>query len=792
EWREMNREITNAVDPNDEYFIYQSLTGAYPFPGETDDGFACRFKQYLEKAFREAKTHSNWVSPDNEYESAVNDFAGRLLDKHRPYWKSFTELQRKITDHGIINSLSQLVLKFTCPGIPDVYQGCETWDLSFVDPDNRRPVDFGLRAQWLSEIAAAEDDVDLFKNLWQERYTGKIKLWLTHQLFMLRKQQPELFSYGEYIPLEVEGTYRNSVIAFARKYRQSVYVIALPLHTAAICDEQGTEPLLISWKDTRIILPADVSPEWEDILLHSTERYKGEIRLKEAFALTPFMIWKGRQLVKERSAGILLHISSLPSPFGIGDLGPEARNFADFLYRAKQKYWQLLPLNPVEGGQGYSPYSAVSALAGNTLLISPELLVKDGLLDHKELSRYHLANETKVSFDAVEHSKEELIHKAFWSYLKHHHRSEFEAFCLKESYWLEDYAMFCLLKKLNQGKPWYEWNQRQRDRDEQTLGELSADHGDEIYRIKWLQYVFCRQWKQLKFYCNERNISLVGDLPIYVSYDSADVWANRSLFAIDEHGKATAVAGVPPDAFSEDGQLWGMPVFRWDILKQSDYNWWISRIRRNRELFDLIRIDHFRAFAAYWEVPAGETTARNGQWRPGPGRDFFTAVQDALGELPFIAEDLGDVDDTVFALRDEFSLPGMKVLQFAFGNDMPRSLHIPHNHSRNFLVYTGTHDNNTTLGWYRSADESTKRLLALYAGKPVTEDEVHWILARMAYGSVARIAILPMQDVLNLDESARMNVPASADSNWAWRLLPGQVNRSIEDKLKQLVELYNR
>jgi 4-alpha-glucanotransferase len=249
---------------------------------------------------------------------------------------------------------------------------------------------------------------------------------------------------------------------------------------------------------------------------------------------------------------------------------------------------------------------------------------------------------------------------------------------------------------------------------------------------------------------------------------------------------------VPPDAFSSDGQLWGMPVFKWDILKERNYDWWLQRIKRNRELFDIIRIDHFRAFAAYWEVPASESTAKNGEWKPGPGKDFFSAIKSELGDLPFIAEDLGDVDETVFNLRDEFSFPGMKVLQFAFGGDMPHSVHIPHNHSKNFIVYTGTHDNNTTRGWYKQADDETKNSLKEYTGKDISEEDVHWVLAKMAYASVAATVILPMQDVLNLDENARMNIPASADSNWSWRLLPGQINKDIENKLKHLVTMYNR
>lgn len=786
EWQQLNAAIKTIVDNNDEYFIYQSLIGTYPFPGNDDSNFEHRFIEYLQKAFREAKIHSNWTEPNAEYENAVKEFASKLLQKDTAFWKSFTDLLQQISDHGIINSLSQLILKFTCPGIPDVYQGCESWDFSFVDPDNRRPIDYELREEWLNEIAVDGS----FNKLWNERYSGKIKLWLTHKLFELRKQQPALLTQGEYIALEIKGTYKNNVIAFTRKYRQNIYLIALPLHTAAICKEENI--LNFDWKDTKIILPSDLNTEWNDIFTEAEEEYKNELNINEAFATKPFAILKGKQAVKERSAGILLHITSLPSALGIGDIGTEAKTFADFLYNSKQKYWQLLPLNPTEGGQGYSPYSAISAFAGNTLLISADLLVKEGFIDQKEVIKYQITNEGKVNYSEAEKIKDEILNKAFWSYVKEDNRVNFESFCEKEAYWLNDFAYFSVLKQKNNGKPWYEWKDEYKLRDETALRKLDKDLKDELYRIKWLQCIFNKQWKELKLYCNERNISLIGDLPIYVSYDSADVWSNKEIFALDENGNATGVAGVPPDAFSDDGQLWGMPVFKWDILKETNYEWWLNRIKRNKELFDIIRIDHFRAFAAYWEVPANESTARNGKWKPGPGNDFFKAVQDELGELPFIAEDLGDVDETVFDLRDEFALPGMKVLQFAFGNDMPHSVHIPHNYSKNFIVYTGTHDNNTTRGWYKTADDKTKQLLKDYAGRDVSEEEVNWVLTRMAYSSVAKIAILPLQDVLNLDESARMNIPASANNNWSWRLTPGQLNKDIENQLKYLVELYNR
>jgi 4-alpha-glucanotransferase len=325
------------------------------------------------------------------------------------------------------------------------------------------------------------------------------------------------------------------------------------------------------------------------------------------------------------------------------------------------------------------------------------------------------------------------------------------------------------------------------------LEQLAKKHAAELEKIKWLQFIFDKQYKELKAYCNERNILLVGDLPIYVSYDSVDVWAHRSIFNVDEMGNLLGVAGVPPDAFSDDGQLWGMPVYRWDVLKEQNYDWWVERFQRNKELFDLIRLDHFRAFADYWEVPAGETTARNGQWKPGPGADFFQSMENQLGDLPFVAEDLGDINEAVFQLRDQFQMPGMKVLHFAFDEDMPRSEYIPHNYKQNFFVYTGTHDNNTTRGWFRQDSSPEQRhRLEKYAGRTVNEEEVHLVLGRMAYASTAKTAILPIQDVLGMDENGRMNIPASGENNWVWRLVPSQITPAAEHLLQEWTWLYNR
>jgi malto-oligosyltrehalose synthase/4-alpha-glucanotransferase len=791
EWQALTSDLkVNGVpDLPDEYFIYQTLLGAYPMPGANSPDFGERLNEYLQKALREAKRHSNWSVPNESYEAAVQKFASGLLDPAHPFWESFTAFHDKTARLGVTNSLSGVLLKFTCPGVPDVYQGCELWDFSLVDPDNRRPVDFEERSQWLDQIATDGKVAELWKN----RVDGRIKLWLVARLLELRKRKPDLFSLGEYIPLKVEGAYKENLVAFARQHRQEVLVVIVPLHTAGF-DLNGMG--LLDWKDTKIVLPKDVLPDWENALHGDKGSFHDFLFANDVLKTLPFAVLHMRSERAERGAGILLHISSLPSRFGIGDLGPEAKAFAQFLNRANQKYWQLLPINPTEGGQGYSPYSSTSSRAGNTLFISPELLVQDGWLDASDFEPHYQNVDSQVAYETAEVSKAALLRRGWKNFSKQHEASDledFRAYCEKERSWLDDFSLYAVLKELHEGRPWYEWPDDYKLRDSAALDHLRKRTANELEYSKWCQWVFTRQWTSFKRSCNDQGLQLIGDLPFYVSYDSADVWAAQHLFYLDESGARLGVAGVPPDAFSADGQLWGMPVYRWEVLKEEGYRWWIDRLRKNIELFDLVRLDHFRAFADYWEVPAGEDTAKNGSWKEGPGAEFFAAVKEALGDLPFVAEDLGEINDKVLELRDAFGLPGMKIIQFAFGEDIGSSDYIPHNYSSNFIVYTGTHDNNTTKGWFRQeADEEMRRRLEQYTGALVTEDTINAVLSRLAYASVAATVILPLQDVLKLDEQARMNTPASGTKNWGWRLQPGQLTPSHESELREWTRLYNR
>ena len=791
EWQQMNRDLktSGAPDDNDEYFIYQTLIGSCPMPGQDENDFGARLNEYLEKMLREAKRHSNWAEPNEDYENGVKQFAAALLDKTRPFWDKFVTFHQKVSDLGIVNSLAQATLKLTCPGVPDIYQGTELWDLSLVDPDNRRPVDYQIRERLLSELNTDEPELS---TVWADRFNGQIKLWLVNKLLELRKKYPKLFSKGQYISLQVKGDYKDSVIAFARARKNTWAVIVVPLDVAEIYTGQPA----INWSNTRVILPANAPADWENMLTGDTGAHQRELNLQDVTQQVPLAVLKLQRPKSNRSAGILMHVTSLPSLFGIGDFGPQARHFADVLHRSYQKYWQILPLNPTEPADAHSPYSSYSSQAGNTLLISPELLADDGLLTQDDLKLQYQTETNRVDFEETIHTKTALFNLA-WDNFKndatHVLQAPFAEFCNNEAHWLDDFALYIVLKQHHNNNPWHAWPNEYRLRDGNAISSFTEQHQEALQKVKWLQYIFAKQWNALKAYCNQLDIKLFGDLPFYISYDSVDVWANPQIFSLDEDSKLVSVSGVPPDYFNEEGQRWGMPVFKWDKLKETNYGWWIQRIRKNLEWFDLLRLDHFRAFASYWDIPAEETTAINGQWVTGPGDDFFAALKNEFGKLPFVAEDLGDIDEPVFKLRDNFKLPGMKVLQFAFGDDLPQSGYAPHHHAENYFVYTGTHDNNTTLGWYRKdAGATVHKHLKQYTGIKVDEKNINEVLIKTALASVCKTAVVPIQDWLNLDETSRMNTPAGDGENWTWRLTTEQLLAIPEKKIKKWMLMYDR
>ncbi len=493
-----------------------------------------------------------------------------------------------------------------------------------------------------------------------------------------------------------------------------------------------------------------------------------------------------------RGSGILMHITSLPGKHGIGDLGQIAYRFADLLSATRQRYWQILPLNPGHPGDGESPYFSSSAFAGNPLLIDLEMLVEDGLLDASDLTDAPSFPAAEVDFAAVRAFKVPLLEKAF-------HRFEgskpegFEVFCREQSWWLEDYALFSVLKKVNDDKPWSEWPEKQRDRAPEELALARKQHAHAIERTKSLQYLFFKQWFALKEYCNERNILIVGDIPIYVSYDSADVWENPQVFKLDKEKKPIAVSGVPPDYFSETGQLWNNPVYDWDYLKKTKYEWWVRRMSATFGRYDIVRIDHFRGLVQYWEVPAGEETAMGGSWCDVPTYEFFDTLIKSIQKFPVIAEDLGYITPDVYAAINHYGFPGMKVLLFAFGEDNPENPYLPHNFDRNCVVYTGTHDNNTFAGWYDDeASEEDRERFSLYAGRSAQSNEAVWDMIRLGMRSVADICVIPLQDYLGLGTDARMNQPAQTIGNWKWRATPDQIKHADWNMIGALTKMYRR
>jgi 4-alpha-glucanotransferase len=516
--------------------------------------------------------------------------------------------------------------------------------------------------------------------------------------------------------------------------------------------------------------------------------------------------------MKKRRSGILLHPTSLPGPYGIGDLGPEAFHFLDFLKETGTCIWQMLPLGPT--GAGNSPYTAFSAFAGNELLLSPQLLAEEGLLEKEELEKYYIQGDTgQVSFGNVKKNKHEILEKVY-TFFCHNRKKEIRPLDLapdsqkkgkgsvtleedlaafqarKEiKFWLSDYCLYRALKENFNDSSWYDWPGEFKDRDPASLGKWVKENPGKIQKHEFAQYLFFRQWYALKSQANAQGIFIFGDIPIFVAYDSADVWAHKEIFLLDKKGKPKMVAGVPPDYFSSTGQLWGNPLYNWTELKRQNYRWWLERFRTVKKLVDWVRIDHFRGFESFWEIPGTEKTAINGKWKKGPGVHLFHALKKEIGDMPIVAEDLGVITPEVEKLRDTLGFPGMKILQFAFGGDAG-NFYLPHNHTPNSVVYTGTHDNDTTIGWYENSPENVKRHVRDYLGL----DETHMAhkLIRTAYNSVCDTAIIPIQDLLELDSQSRMNTPSVAQGNWQWRMCWENLSQDLRTFIRDLSILSGR
>lgn len=495
----------------------------------------------------------------------------------------------------------------------------------------------------------------------------------------------------------------------------------------------------------------------------------------------------------ERAAGILLHPTCFPGRYGIGDFGKAAYQFVDFLVASKQSLWQILPLGPT--GYGDSPYQSFSAFAGNPLLVSPDRLIQDGYLPETAVSQVPPFPGDSVDFGPVIDYKTALLQQAHEHFLTHGtpaQRWQYEQFRADNGYWLDDFAFFMALKNhhvAHEGGVWNTWPREIALREPEAMVSWGEKLAHEIDRHKFLQFLFFQQWLSLKAYANKRGIKIIGDIPIFVAFDSADVWANPDLFYLDETGAPTVIAGVPPDYFSETGQRWGNPLYRWERMAENGYRWWAARLQMCFTQADIVRIDHFRGFDAYWEIPADEPTAVVGRWVKGPGAAFFQAMRDELGELPLIAEDLGLITPDVVALRDKFDFPGMKILQFAFGGER-NSNFLPHTFDKNTVVYTGTHDNETVLGWYQNASEAEQDHIRRYM--QISGKNISWDMTRLAYMSVSNTAVATLQDLMELGNEARMNFPGKVGGYWRWRYLPHMLTEKIATRLRDMTELYGR
>ena len=494
----------------------------------------------------------------------------------------------------------------------------------------------------------------------------------------------------------------------------------------------------------------------------------------------------------ERSSGILFHPTSLPGKYGIGTLGKEAYAFIDFLKKSKQKLWQIFPLGPT--GYGDSPYQSFSSFAGNPYLIDFDLLIEAHLLSEEDLKDIFFGdNEEYIDYGAIYNQKYPLLRKAYENFKSSDNnemKGSLENFKRENSSWLNDYSLYISLKNHFNGLPWNEWAQDIKNREDGAMHHYRSELADDIEYHNFIQFLFFKQWGDVKRYANENGIKIIGDIPIFVAADSSDAWANPEIFLFDEERKPVKVAGVPPDYFSATGQLWGNPLYNWQKLKETNYSWWVERVRANLSTCDIIRIDHFRGFEAYWAVPYGDDTAINGQWEPGPGIDLFNAIKSQLGELPIIAEDLGLMTQGVIDLREATGFPGMKILGFAFDSGEEND-YLPHTYTKNCVVYTGTHDNDTLIGWFQKAKEEDRQFARDYLNSR-SDDEIHWNAIRGAWSSVASMAISPVQDFLGLGSEARINTPGVAAGNWQWRLRHGVLTDELAERIAKLTRVYSR
>lgn len=768
-WIKLAKQILNAdngldIAVTERYAILQAVYASMQ-PSQDATDYSDRLKQYIQKAAREGKKFSNWEQPDERYEEQLYNYAISLTDINT---RSGNLLKDFVSQHQTemqMNSIVQLILKCTCPGVADIYQGTELEDLCFVDPDNRRNVDYKQRLKTLNNVTDRHASLSAIA-------TGKpdnAKLYVLHQLLKIRQQLPALFEHGIYQPIETNS---NNTVSFIRRYQNDWLLVVLPLGGS------------VENKCVQLKLPADIPDELQDVL-------SGENIKQFKMGLLPGVYYaKAKRL--QRNAGLLLSLFSLPSPQGIGDIGKEAYNFVKSISRAGQSLWQMLPINPVTASQTFSPYASTSAFAAEPMYIDLHALHQKGYLSKIEIDSAKRIVKSTVDYEYALGAKDHLLHLAYTRFVSGTNQYDFKNYCIEHQSWLDSYCNYVVLKNVHDGKPWYEWPEVYRNLDMKALDDFEAAHKDALNFERWKQFVFDEQWRQLKSYCKALDIKLVGDVPFYMAKDSADVWAHQSFFEITADGEMTGVAGVPPDYFSETGQLWGMPVYNWKALQKDKYKWWMQRLERNVVLFDIVRLDHFRAFYDYWEVKGDAENAIEGMWKDGPQTSLFNLIKKQLPDMPFIAEDLGEIHDGVFRFKDKYKLPGMRILQFGFEQYDSILRDLPHNFNFNDIAYTGTHDNDTIVGWYNRLSKESKDKLERYAGVNISSDNIAPIMIQMLYQSIANTVIVPVQDVLHLNSNARINTPATIEGNWKWIFKKGRLSKEQEKSLFAIARRYNR
>jgi malto-oligosyltrehalose synthase/4-alpha-glucanotransferase len=770
-WFDLSEAAFKILSKEERYFLIQSIYAA--LDGLAGKSFQERLKAFIVKAAREAKSHSNWDEPNETYEDVMFKYALSLANKIDD-----SSIYNYLEEHKksfVANALAQLTLKATCPGTPDFYQGSELWDFSFVDPDNRRPVDYDNRKMILNKINNVDFKLD---DLFKPSNDGWIKLYSTYKLLSLRNELPEVFDSGLYEPI----SFSENHLCFSRRSGEDWVIVVVPISGK-------------NYNTTDVFkIPEEAPLHWHNIFTNAVVE-KSKIDITQELKQFPMLVLKSVKDASSRKAGILMPMFSLPSSFGIGGMGKESYDFISFLSKSRQRFWQILPLNPTLKENFYSPYASSSSFAGDPVYIDPEQLLKDGLLSEHDYKNIGSITDEKVNYAEVKRSKEALLLKTWKAFKKGNDllvSKQFQHFCDAEKDWLNVYSLYVVIKRDHNELAWYKWPKAFTDMDSMAIDDFEQSHADEIGFQKWMQFLFFRQWDALKLFARQMNVSIMGDIPFYMSYDSADVWANKAYFNLDADGKMKCEAGVPPDYFSATGQAWGMPTYNWKMQEKDAYNWWMNRLAHNVRLFDLVRLDHFRAFYDYWEIPGGAEDAIHGNWLEGPQAKLFDLMKQRFPTMPFIAEDLGEMHQGVFDFRDRYNIPGMRVLQFGFENYRPISNDAPHNFIAQTVVYTGTHDNNTIVGWYKQLSSAGKKDLKLYAGKNLNKKKVAKAMVLMAYSSIAELLIIPLQDILGLDESSRINTPSTVNDNWSWRLSKEALTEEVQERLLELVIRYNR